>query len=125
MLRFVDRLAVDKSSESPSAGGRISLGVLDHDLDRGGRSGNGGGFEFGRLAALPGELDEHGPVGERQSARAEGFDCRAVADDGAKLVERLGLERRRDQLPLPVSLGDRDPVGRRAAMMLAVRAPQS
>jgi hypothetical protein len=47
MLGLVNRLAVDESSESPPAGGRVFLRILDHDLDSGGRAGNGGGPEFG------------------------------------------------------------------------------
>ena len=34
MLRFVDGFAVDKPAEPPTAGRRVSLGVLDHDLNR-------------------------------------------------------------------------------------------
>jgi hypothetical protein len=75
----------------------------------------------GGLAALPGELDEHGPVGERQGAGLVGVDRRAISDDGTKLIERLVLKRQCYQLPLPVSLGEGDPVDRRCICKLPPR----
>jgi hypothetical protein len=62
VLRLVDRLAVDKTAESPPARSGVPFRVFDHDLHCRSRAVHGGPLDLRGRDALPGQFDENGPI---------------------------------------------------------------
>jgi hypothetical protein len=60
-------------------------------------------------------LARMGPVRERQGSGPVGGRRQIVAQNGAKLVQGVRFQRRCHQFPVPIPVGDGDPVDRRRA----------
>jgi hypothetical protein len=86
VLRLVGRFAADETAKTPPARSSIFAGILDHDLDRRGRTGDRSRPEFGRLNMLPGQFHQNGAVRKWQRTVAVGVDRVFVSKDSTKFV---------------------------------------
>jgi hypothetical protein len=114
VLRLVHWLAVYESAESPTARRSVFSRVLDHDLNRRGSPGNEsleaaqGSVVFERGHVFPRQLGKDCAVREGKCRLSVGFRRQRVSENAPQLAEAACFMRRRDQLPVPVSIWNFD-----------------
>lgn len=119
VLRLVDRLPVEKSTESPPPRGGIPFGVLDHDLNGCCRPRDECSVDLGRGNAFPSQLHQDGAIWEWEATCTVCPHRRGISEDNPELVQPTGFLSHANRLPLPITGRNADTEDRR--LLEAVR----